>query len=186
MRERKLLVMGVCETRTKETDYRIIHAGYRIITSGGDTGIHGVGFMLAPELETCVERVEQNGERIVSISLKMKDAGTQQGRTSAEKDAFYERLQETVDRAIYRDRLIVCGDWNGYIGEDRRGKEDIVGPFSIGTPNTEGERISNLQELTDCPLRTPSSSIEKITSGRGTGGAKRYRITRRSRSLTCF
>ena len=98
MRERKLLVMGLCETQTKESDDRIIHAGYRLISRGVDTGRHGVGIMLAPELETCVERYEQNGERIFSISLKMKDAGitiiqiyaSQQGRTSAEKDAFYE------------------------------------------------------------------------------------------------
>ena len=73
LRERNLMIMGLCETRIRGSKDKIIHGGYRFINSGGDTGRHGVGFVLAPELERCVERVEHVNERIVAVSLKMKD-----------------------------------------------------------------------------------------------------------------
>ncbi|KAK4315395.1 hypothetical protein Pmani_013312 [Petrolisthes manimaculis] len=108
MRERNLRMMGICETRMRKNEDTIIHGGYRPINSGIDTGRHGVGFVLAPELERCVEVVKQVNDRIVGVSLKMKEVGVtviqiyapQQGRATAEKDGFYEKLQETVDGAI--------------------------------------------------------------------------------------
>ena len=39
------------------------------------------------------------------------------------------------------EQLTVCGDWNGHIGSQSTGFEEVHGGQAIGKRNTEGERI---------------------------------------------
>ena len=41
----------------------------------------------------------------------------------------------------YAENVIIIGDMNGHIGTDRTGIENILGAFSIGDRNREGENI---------------------------------------------
>ena len=42
---------------------------------------------------------------------------------------------------LYQDSMILCGDWNGHIGCDRKQYETVLGIHSIGNRNEEGKRI---------------------------------------------
>ena len=41
--EGHLLLMGISETRMKKNEDRTIHEGCRLVSSGNDTGRHGIG-----------------------------------------------------------------------------------------------------------------------------------------------
>ena len=57
------------------------------------------------------------------------------------KDRFYQMLQCAVSKIPASEQLIVCGDWNGHIGSQSTGFEEVHGGQAIGKRNTEGERI---------------------------------------------
>ena len=58
-----------------------------------------------------------------------------------EKDGFYQMLQCTVAKIPVSEQLFVCGDWNGHIGSQSIGFEEVHGGQAIGKRNTEGERV---------------------------------------------
>ena len=118
MRERKIDILGLCETRFKGKTDKKIHNDYRLLCSGSDNGRHGVGFIVNPDIAKFIDTIEQIDERIISISIKLKEGGLslvqiyapQQGRTVVEKEEFYRKLQQTVDGVKYSENLIINGD----------------------------------------------------------------------------
>ena len=105
--------------------------------------------MLSPELADRVDSTNFKSERVLNITLKLKSRNIsiiqiyapQQGRPNNEKGAFYDELQSVVDVSQYRENLIIIGDWNGQVGTDRLGVENIIGSFGVGERNAEGRRI---------------------------------------------
>lgn len=95
--------------------------------------------------------VKYVSKQIVAISLKIdntyldivQEYAPQQGRPDAEKEEFYEALQDTMGNTPHRDKLLVMGDLNGHIGVDRTGCKGVIGAFSIGDRNRDNERIIN-------------------------------------------
>lgn len=57
------------------------------------------------------------------------------------KSRTYSDLQDAVNRMPTRESCIVAGDLNGYIREGIQGNKEVIGCFSIGNRNAEGERI---------------------------------------------
>lgn len=94
-----------------------------------------------------MEKIQWVYDRIVSLSLKMKYFENsiilvntpQQGMPITEKDAFYENLQEVVYMVRYKERLVICGDWNDHIGTDRESRGSTVGHFGIGNFSEKGD-----------------------------------------------
>ena len=149
MEERKLDILGLCETRFRGVGDRVIHNNYRLLYSGENDGRAGVGIVLSAEMSPCVVRVQHIDNRIIIVDLIIKSIGIsiiqvytpQQGRPMREKEAFYEKLQDVCNTAKYGDRLIICGDMNGHVGCDRAGYEEVIGHHSIGDRNDGGIRI---------------------------------------------
>ena len=149
MKSKNLAIVGHSETRMKGSGERILHENYKLIYSGQDDGRHGVGVVLSPELAPYVEKVDSVSERIIGISIKTKTVtfslihvyAPQSGRPSHEKDQFYQDLQDVTDTARYKEKLVVCGDFNGHVGCGRDHIETVVGTFSVGDRNEEGGRI---------------------------------------------
>ena len=50
MDERKLDILGHCETRLKGSNDRLIHNNNRLVYSGDDEGSSGVGLVLSAEI----------------------------------------------------------------------------------------------------------------------------------------
>jgi hypothetical protein len=65
----------------------------------------------------------------------------QQGRSKAGKDNFYEELQKLADRMSHRENVLIIGDLNGHIGKERTRCDSVIGAFSIGERNREGDRL---------------------------------------------
>ena len=149
VKSKNLAIVGLSETRMKGSGEKILHENYKLIYSGQDDGRHGVGVVLSPELAPYVEKVDSVSGRIIGISIKTKTVAfsliqvyaPQSGRPSHEKDQFYQDLQDITDTARYKEKLIVCGDFNGHVGCRRDHVETVVGAFSVGDRNEEGGRI---------------------------------------------
>ena len=69
----------------------------------------------------------------------------QQGRPEEEKREFLEKLSDNVIHDIPKeDLLMVAGDMNCHIGSMSDGFEDVMGCFSFGVRNQEGENMLRL------------------------------------------
>ena len=63
-------------------------------------------------------------------------------KNEEEKDRFYERLDQVIkEYRKGRECLVVMGDFNGKVGQDR--EENTVGPYGLGVRNDNGERLVN-------------------------------------------
>ena len=58
-------------------------------------------------------------------------------------ETFWGMLDD-VTTVAESEKLLVAGDLNGHIGEDRRGFEEVMGAHRFGVRNQEGERILEL------------------------------------------
>ena len=63
----------------------------------------------------------------------------QAGRSGEKKDAFWGMLDDTTT-VTDSEVLLVAGDLNGHIEEDRGGFEDLRGKYGCGVRNGEEER----------------------------------------------
>ena len=149
MQCRSIDMLGVCETRLRENGTKTLKDNYQLIFSGGESNKHGVGVMISEELAQRVCNTEFKGERILSISFKFNEMNLsvlqvyapQQGRPADEHQRFFEDLQNAKNNAPYGDNLIIMGDLNGHVGQDRQGIENVIGAFSVGNKNQAGERV---------------------------------------------
>ena len=160
MKSRNLEIVTMCETRTNSNIDKTIHQHYRLLCTDRNDGRHGVGIIVTPELSRNVEGVEYVNERIISISIKLKNGGLslvqvyapQQDRPSAEKDEFYETLQQVADSFRYRENLILCADLNRHVGCDRSNVETIIDAHSIGIRNEDGQRILDFSKVNNLSI----------------------------------
>ena len=149
MVERRLDVLGICETRLCGQGRRTLHKDYHLVYKGREEEKkYGVAIILAPELAERVEQVNYMSDRIVAVVLKL-DRGSvgliqvyapHQGRPLEEKLDFYEQLQVVYD-GLNVENKILMGDFNAHVGRVREGVETVIGAFGVGERNPEGERL---------------------------------------------
>ena len=65
----------------------------------------------------------------------------QSGLTIAEKELFYDSLQNLVQTIDDSKMLLICGDFNSHTGKAALGYEGIHGGYGFGKCNMDGERI---------------------------------------------
>ena len=122
---------------------------YKLFWSGNDNATGGVGVLLAEEWWEKVFEVVRVSDRIILIRMTIGKTvfvfvcvyAPQANLSEFEKDRFYQMLQCTVAKIPASEQLFVCGDWNGYIGSQSTGFEEVHGGQAIGKRNTEGERV---------------------------------------------
>ena len=72
----------------------------------------------------------------------------QVGRTLDEKMDFYAALDKVLTECRECDeRLMVCGDFNGHVGESIDGFEGVLGGSGFGARNMEGEVLTELSRF---------------------------------------
>lgn len=133
MKVRKLDILGLCETRYKNNGQGILHEDYEIIYSGNEDGRHGVAFMLTPQIAEKVDSTDYKNERIVGITLKWGEKklsmiqvyAPQQGRSIAEKEDFYNNIQEVYEGMKYQENECYCSwghEWTCWTRQNRSRK----------------------------------------------------------------
>ena len=55
------------------------------------------------------------------------------------KELFYDQLASTINSSHKKDNLILMGDLNAKVGADNRNVEHVMGKWSIGSRNENGE-----------------------------------------------
>ena len=65
----------------------------------------------------------------------------QTGLSEAEKEKFYDLVQEVVSGLSDSEIIFPCGDWNGHIGEKANGFEGVHGGCGYGERNPEGDQL---------------------------------------------
>ena len=151
MQERRIDVLGLCEIRLPGEGNKLLHSDYQLFYKGGMQARHGVGVIVSNELAKNIGHINYKCDRIISFSMKIGARNIsfiqvytpQQGRPQLEKEEFYRQLQEVKDSVPYAENIVIMGDLNGHVGQDRTGIENIIGSFSVGERNREGESIVN-------------------------------------------
>lgn len=109
---------------------------------------YGVAIIMTKEMASKVERTVEINERMMGLTLRLNGGkvgliqvyAPHQGRPREEKELFYEELQHLYDN-INTENKIIMGDLNAHIGRDRQALEDVMGAWSVGERNAEGERL---------------------------------------------
>src|SRR5437867_457260 len=114
------------------------------------TGESLVGVIVREEVAKSVVMCEPISDRIMIMRLKMAPVNMlmvqiyapNEDADEEEKERFYGRLDQVIkDHKKGRECIIVMGDFNGKVGDNR--EEDTIGPFGVGVRNDNGERVVN-------------------------------------------
>ena len=84
---------------------------------------------------TVVMTLEEEVEIIICVY------GPQSGRTSAEKEHFYDDLRSEWDLRSVGELVLGMGDFNGHVGKRIEGYEGVHGENGIGESNVEGKML---------------------------------------------
>ena len=65
----------------------------------------------------------------------------QTGLDNSLKDRFYDTLRLVLAEFPSNEIVILCGDWNGHVGNLSARYEGVHGGFGFGERNDAGERV---------------------------------------------
>ena len=63
--------------------------------------------------------------------------------TEEKVEEFYDLLQTTINQSNSSDLLVIMGDFNAKVGEDRSNWESVLGNYGFGKINDRGEKLLN-------------------------------------------
>ena len=134
---------GASARMTVGKDYR-----YKVFWIGSENGNGGVGILLAEEWVGKVYDICRISDRLMMIKFAIENniitvlsCYAPQVGLDKTKDAFYDRLNSTVNKVSAAETLVICGNFNGHVGKVANGYEGVHGGHGYGLRNTEGERI---------------------------------------------
>ena len=122
---------------------------YKFFWVGNDDGTGGVGFLLSEKWVDKVFDIKRFSDRIMLIKVIIGESvvtfltvyAPQTGLSEAEKEKFYDLVQEVVSGLSDSEIIFPCGDWNGHIGEKANGFEGVHGGCGYGERNPEGDQL---------------------------------------------
>ena len=90
------------------------------------------------------------------------------GAEEEAKDVFYEQVQNVLDKIPKHDLVILTGDWNAKVEDQRDVEEGVVGRHGLHRERSEnGERFVELCASNNMAITTalfPHKNIHKHTS----------------------
>jgi len=127
---------------------------YHFMWNGGCEGLAGVGVAVKREwMNVKVHMkpvdVKRVNDRIMYVKMTVGNDvlnvvsvyAPQVGREMVEKEKFYWELDKVLSGIGDKERLIVCGDFNGHVGEKVEGFAGVHGGKGYGVRNLEGEML---------------------------------------------
>ncbi|XP_039288350.1 craniofacial development protein 2-like [Nilaparvata lugens] len=149
LQRRRINICCIQETKWKGSKSRNIGCGYKLIYHG-TRAQNGVGIVVDRDLQERVVEVERVTERLMSIKFALDNQccmnvisayAPQAGCTNAEKDTFWEEINDLLCAIPSNENTYVCGDLNGHVGQTTTVYNRIHGNYGYGKVNTEGEKI---------------------------------------------
>jgi Reverse transcriptase (RNA-dependent DNA polymerase)/Domain of unknown function (DUF6451) len=134
----------------------------------------GVGFILSKEARRSLVEWQPISDRIIIARFvsKLRHVACVQvyapteNATEDEKNEFYNLLNDSLDKIRGSDIVILMGDINAKVGNNRDGFENIMGNHGIGNRNNNGERFAELcmdRNLMIGGTMFPHKNIHKVT-----------------------
>jgi len=116
---------------------------------GCKEGTGGVGVAVSRSLECGIVDVNRVSERMMMVKIALGKVvlnivsvyAPQVGRPLVEKEDFYNKLDGVLSGIREDERVVLCGDFNGHVGEQVEGFEGVHGGKGFGTRNEEGEML---------------------------------------------
>jgi len=153
MQSYKLHILGVSECRWTGFGQLTMGTGETILYSGRDDDQHkaGVALILKKGLKKALIEWQPVNERLkrarfngkhTKLSIIQCYAPTNDA-DDEDKDAFYRRLQEEVDKVPAHDVLCAMGDMNAKVGDNNTNRVQVMGNHGCGDLNDNGERLSD-------------------------------------------
>ncbi|XP_063888879.1 uncharacterized protein LOC135115795 [Scylla paramamosain] len=58
-----------------------------------------------------------------------------------EKEEFWSEVEEVIQNIPREERIVIRANFNGHIGEENNGDEDVMGKYGVGEKNAEGQLV---------------------------------------------
>jgi len=160
LRRRRVDVACIQETKWKGSKAREIGDGYKLLYHGTRNGRNGIAVVIAEHLRDKITLVERLSDRLLAIKidtgkkiLRVVSAyAPQVGCSDEEKNEFWTALDEIMASIPDDETLLLGGDLNGHVGQNKGGAGKCHGGRGYGTRNDEGERILEFAEAHDLVL----------------------------------
>ncbi|EYB89092.1 hypothetical protein Y032_0236g3216 [Ancylostoma ceylanicum] len=157
MKRRRIDSLCLQETRWKGCKAKEIGERIKLFYYGVETKKNGVAIAVAGTLKDHVSSVNRVNERLISVRIAtgkgfrtvMSVYAPQCGCPEADKMAFYDELDKAIKGVPESDYLTIGGDFNGHVGQDRKGFERVHGGRGFEIRNQDGERIVDMAEAHD-------------------------------------
>ena len=142
----------VQESRWKGSGTRLLGPQgnrFKFFYQGCVDGVHGVGILISERLVEQVAKVCRISERLMYVKLcfggrivnLVSAYAPQVGRSSKEKEDFWNLALTSLMSIPQNEMIILGGDLNGHVGKSPAGYEGIHGGFGYGSRNVEGEHV---------------------------------------------
>ncbi|KAK3552680.1 hypothetical protein QTP86_020833 [Hemibagrus guttatus] len=157
MERRKVDILCVQETRWKVSKAHSIGAGFKLFYYGVDSKRNGVGVVLKEEFVRNVLEVKRVSDRVMSLKLEIEGVmlnvvsgyAPQVGCELEEKERFWSELDEVMESIPMGERVVIGADFNGHVGEENTGDEEVMGKFGVKERNLEGQMVVDFAKRMD-------------------------------------
>ncbi|CAK1580625.1 unnamed protein product, partial [Parnassius mnemosyne] len=152
MKERELDVVCMSETKRKGSGTEELPGGALALWSGvpeSENACQGVGVLLSSRLVDVMTEYKVVNSRLLWVRFKLGLTklfllavyAPVASSSRAELEEFWENVREVLDLARGNERIVVCGDLNGWVGTARPGYESVLGKFGDKRVNDAGKLI---------------------------------------------
>lgn len=142
-------ICSISETKKKGKgkyeidDYTLIYSG----VSRDKRGHSGVGLLIDRKYKDHIEKEEYISDRILLVTLNVNKENIHLisvyapdiSKDRAERESFYEELQEAVDRIQAKDKIVIMGDLNARVGNEPLG--GVTQRFNEEVMNDNGDLL---------------------------------------------
>ena len=180
MHNYNLVVLGLCETRWKQSGQLRRTTGEMVLYSGHEESnaphMEGVALLLTKEAQKALIGWEARGPRFITASFRTARKNIRMNvvqwyaptndKSDQVKDGFYNQLHDILSRVRNQDINILMGDFNAKIGSDNTGYDEVMGRQGLGKMNENGECFADACALNNVVIGGsvfPHKRIHKAT-----------------------
>ena len=151
MPRREIDLCYIEKCRWRDASARMIESKdskYKCFWISKELGTGSVGVLLAKKWRDKAFHVKHVSDRLMMIKIIVDEVvvsvlsvyAPQTGLTIAEKELFYDSLQNLLQTTDDSEMLFICGDFNSHNGKAALGYEGIHGGYGFGKCNIHCER----------------------------------------------
>ena len=175
MKEYKIKVLGMSETRWKGAESVTLQSGEKVVYGRNDEMQQGrVAIRMSKKAKGALTEWTLISKRINTAGFysKYKKLTVVQAcaRTTdamdGKKDEFYNQLQQNVSSCNTNDMILMIGDLNAKVGNNNTNREEVMGKFGVSVMNDNGERLCDFcstNGLIITGAAFPHKDIHKLT-----------------------